>query len=34
LELQYQFVDIDKLNSAGTVQIRQRYSTLAGVQVA
>lgn len=35
LELQYQFVDIDKLNSAGTVQIGQRFSTLAGrVQVA
>src|SRR5262249_11706480 len=35
LELQYQFVDVDKLNSAGTVQIGQRFSTLAGrVQVA
>jgi phosphate-selective porin OprO/OprP len=35
LELQYQFVDVNKLNSAGTVQIGQRFSTLAGrVQVA
>jgi phosphate-selective porin OprO/OprP len=35
LELQYQLVDVNKLNTAGTVQIGQRYSTLAGrVQVA
>lgn len=35
LELQYQLVDVDRLNAAGTVQIGQRFSTLAGrVQVA
>jgi phosphate-selective porin OprO/OprP len=35
LELQYQLVDVNKLNAAGTVQIGQRYSTIAGrVQVA
>ena len=35
LVLQYQFVDVDKLNPAGTVQIGQKFSTLAGrVQVA
>jgi len=35
LELQFQYVDINKLNSAGTTQIGQRYETLSGrVQVA
>jgi phosphate-selective porin OprO and OprP len=28
--LQFQYVDVDKLNSAETVQIGQRFETLAG----
>jgi phosphate-selective porin OprO/OprP len=33
--LQFQYVDVNKLNSAGTVQIGQRFKTLAGrVQAA
>jgi hypothetical protein len=28
--LQFQNVDVNKLNSAGTVQIGQRFETLAG----
>jgi phosphate-selective porin len=33
--LQYQYVNVNKLNSGGTVQIGQRFETLAGrVQVA
>jgi phosphate-selective porin OprO/OprP len=35
LEMQFQFTDVDKLNSAGRVQIGQKFETLAGrVQVA
>jgi hypothetical protein len=33
--LQFQYVDVSKLNSAGTVQIGQKFETLAGrAQVA
>ena len=35
LMLQFQVTNVDKLNSAGTIQIGQRFETLAGrVQVA
>jgi phosphate-selective porin OprO/OprP len=33
--LQFQYVDVDKLNSSGTLQIGQRFETIAGrVQAA